>query len=205
MKPGPLLIRRCPFCLHFLRHEWWASGNMIGATLWSDGYANGPMTIRPELLKRCGACRSFLWVWDLPVEHEYRRSRQADWMLPAELLWPDREDLGLALREGQADTPERERWLRTELWYATNHPRRRRPRPPGRFFLHNLQRLQGLTEDPVQKAEMAREQGAFREALELLGDRQEGLAKAIRVRAESGDARVFELREERRAIILAFG
>ncbi len=71
MTPGPTTIRRCQNCNGLLKQRSFASGNSIGATVWTDGEFHARMLPKTTPLIACSHCRAVLWVRDLEEVDSY--------------------------------------------------------------------------------------------------------------------------------------
>lgn len=170
MTLAPPLLVRCPSCPTIFVYEDFASMTTIVEERWSDGWADvTPFNPNDRpLIHRCHRCRRWVWIDDLlhlleiPAEMTARSTPEIDSGAALSL-----EELTEALE--QEWTPERERALRKQLMWLTNHPRRQgeRPNELSRSSMENLERLAELvnpTEEPLLAAEIHRELGDFEAA-----------------------------------------
>jgi hypothetical protein len=67
MMPGPTLIIACPACGASHQRATLASGNTLGARLWTDGKMEAPMLPSLPAVTRCAACARLFWVEDAPL------------------------------------------------------------------------------------------------------------------------------------------
>jgi hypothetical protein len=65
MLPCPNLIYECPYCGNRLKRKSLASGNTLGAKLYSDGKQIAPMLPDFPNLTKCKKCDNIFYVNDL--------------------------------------------------------------------------------------------------------------------------------------------
>ena len=224
MLPGPDYYYRCPSCSTVAYRKSIATGNTFGAVYWSDAKREAPMLPESPALVACPNCNVYLWITSLKPIGEFNRypsfqqilqQRQekqeppVEWRNAPQFRAPDAKDLAQALDAGLADTPERQRHLRVRLWWSLNDRHRGHDEcgehADGTAFRSNLDRLASLLgdspNDTVLRAEIARESGSFRRAVELCDAvittgavaYLKEAADLIRARAIAEDARVFRL------------
>lgn len=123
------------------------------------------------------------------------RTLPASWKRAIEVVPPEQKDLVAALDSGFADTPKRERYLRTQLWWASNDPDRGytgdRPLTPEQA-IENMKRLLALYRElpeanrkTMVEGELLRELGRFEEAAEILEPLTEESPEAAIIRDEA--------------------
>ncbi len=135
------------------------------------------------------------------------RNLPSSWKRAIETVPPAQQDLVAALASGFADTPERERYLRTRLWWAGNDPdrgyTRDSPFTPEQAR-ENMTRLLALyralpEEDrcAMREGELLRELGRFEEAAGILQSLAGARAEAAIIRDEAlrGNHVVCKVRE----------
>jgi hypothetical protein len=175
MTPGPDKILKLPASGSLVRISTILSGNTFGGRFWSDGKREAPMLPDAPWLRRQPLTGEFFWTDECEeiaeVEPSSKGSRYEEVPMAAT---PDLDQLRDALGRGLAGSPEKERYLRTRLWWAMNDPVRagKATAPAGPGFEQNLVQLQTLFDlnDPDQRlmaVEMARERGDFASATEL--------------------------------------
>jgi hypothetical protein len=223
MLPGPDYYHRCPSCSTVAYQKSIATGNTIGAVYWSDAKREAPMLPEFPALVVCPNCNVYLWIKSLKPIGEFNRYpavRQvlrkeekqeppAEWATAPQFRAPDAKNFAQALYAGLADTPELQRYLRLRLWWSLNDRHRRADEGDDvrddATFRSNLDRLATLLDDSANdtllRAEIARESGRFRVAVELCDALVATSAEAylkktselIRARAIAEDVRVFRL------------
>ncbi|WP_042500488.1 hypothetical protein [Thermaerobacter marianensis] len=198
MEPAPDFIIRCPRegCTAHYRVRRYASGNTLGARVWTDGRIAAPMWPEEPEITRCDACGAYFWLDQAPkvavaepIVEDYdaegrRVGRDAgEWDVPDVRFLSPREHLEALASGDLCATPEQERRLRWLLWWADNDRYRQdeplvAARSSGDWLdeeqvRKNRLRLYDLLDErqPVQrlaKAEPARQLGWFAHARELL-------------------------------------
>ena len=174
----------------------------IDLRVWSDGILDAPMHPVGQVLVRCPHCDELLLPQDL------HRAEVTSWggMTPRDDVEGSRpkpvepEDFLSVVKRRISYTEERQ--LRTQYWWAMNHPRRVNPDHPTELSedeKSNLERLLWLTrgesdEDRLTRAEIKRALGDFEGAQEET-DGVEGrdfrvAAARISALASAGDRRV---------------
>jgi len=191
MLPGPTLLKACPHCSRPFLVPTLTSGNTFGAIQYSDGKTVAPMLPEMPRFHLCWDCGKPFWISEAP---ELGRTDELSGELPRDLQTarvPSADEYLEALQKGLARGEEEERTLRLGWWWAVNDPERALraqeappPRPEG--WEVELSRLTGLLnrDDPTHRlflGEMARQQGRFEEAVQLLSESvPEGLQPAAR-------------------------
>ena len=131
------------------------------------------------------------------------------WHSALRIETPDGGDLWTALVEGAADTDERERYLRTRLWWAGNHPLRgytsespmdaHQARNNKARLLELIQSVPAARRQPLIEIELLRETGQFEAAIERLENlvpSDDEMAQLQLERATARDALVFKIESE---------
>lgn len=191
MQPGPTLVVKPTGCTTPLKVPTMGSGNTFGAVFWTDGKCEAPMLEdEPWLRKHPGENRLF-WAgdWELleSLEFDGHFGPGKNWADLPYAETPTEDDYFVALGTGVADSEEKQRYIRTRLWWLGNDPIRMNgvgSLPPR--HIDNLSRLALLLseDDPQQclmKAEAYREMGFFDDAERLLSGRfPQELADAVR-------------------------
>ncbi len=209
MLPGPDRIIACPHCGALARQHSLASGNTIGAILWSDGKQEAPMLPEFPAVTRCRGCGHFYWMEDAGVKGEIPfLAAESDKIPSAWATAPfadslTRDEFIEAFDAGVAHSPEQERYLLVHYWWAVNDPiRQGKQREIGkryrRTFENNMLKLCGtLSEkDPAEriiKAEISRELGYFDQTLRFLKNmpaEYRPMAEKLAELAEKKDCRV---------------
>ena len=205
MTPGPSIIIECPHCSKLLSRSSLGSGNTFGATHWSDGKMDAPMLPDFPEIVRCPKCNAFIWVNDakeIGVYDWFNKSEDDDvpeeWKNAESVIWPESTDFQIAIEQKQADSKERERYLRLQLWWHLNDPIRNGERPTilpheqEELFIENLKQLspllkKGDSSDQIMNAEIARECGEFEKCivcLEAIPEKYTSVCNQIRTFAE---------------------
>jgi hypothetical protein len=185
MEAGPGYLVQCPHCAALSKAARSRGGGGFNATQWTDGFIQGPMWSVDGSLARCWSCRGFFWIDDarnLDIEKK---------PTAPPIKGITKADVRDALAAEITDDPDRLVWLRTQLWWFDNHPRRmnrtRVSNPDA--FRENLEALRELLDldkpdDRIFRAEICRELGEFDRAIELLDhpfdEWQERLASRVR-------------------------
>ncbi len=192
--------RRCPGCGATGMVIQCGSCNTFGAKFYTDGYVQGPMYDEGVSLMRCGDCHNYFW-WDdaaalcediepLACPGSFDEIRDAEWLK--------------ALAAAAWSTPDQERIVRRNAWWASNNQYRNTPDlpfDPDEDTLNNARRLLELTggdeSEVLTRAELLRFLGDFPASLAALAtiDNPNLLQRAatIRVLAECGERRVHEV------------
>ena len=184
---NPVKIIQCPTCEQKYRNGsviyWLEHHNKI----WSDGYRSCDISNELPLITRCDECYSYFWI--APVSNPSGRKSGLVWLSlnpihspgkfsiqPVRKLAPEEFAEVLALKK--FTSPEEERYLRIQLWWAINYPLRNgKPLEisveMAELFEENLETLIYKTpangpENLLTLAEMNRELGQYREALQYL-------------------------------------
>jgi hypothetical protein len=128
MLPGPDEIIRCPSCLGLLRLSTLASGNTLGAELWSDGRLDAPMLPDAPPVALCPCCAAPFWepsaerVGEL---HPWRDGEPpAEWIAAPWSVEPGEMDLYAAARVLANADEHAEREIRVWAWWKSNDPYR---------------------------------------------------------------------------------
>ncbi len=175
MLPGPTTIRQCNECNRPFLERTISSGNTFGATLWTDGRMYAPMLPDQKWLVKCPNCSALLWLDEQHRVGELgdQRTAKSDGRLRHFRSPSSRDYARLLSRETSA--LQKERYIRTRLWWAWNDGRRRffRGAPLKRAARDNLIRLAQLMDESVgsdrlAKAEIMRELARFSEARALI-------------------------------------
>ncbi len=178
MLPAPPIIIECPHCSVEALKSGFASGNTFGAIFWSDGKMEAPMLPEfPEVVK-CSFCKNFYWV-DSAKE---LGTIDFDSKLTPGLSYIDFLDLDEyieLLESGKIKGKRKERYVRTQLWWAFNDMIRYKEATllPEyiSLFNENLALLRSLLnmekdEDRLMTSEIYRESGEFEAAIDILED-----------------------------------
>lgn len=186
MLPGPDNIIECPHCRGLAKISIIVSGNTFGAVRWTDGKMEAPMLPDQTKLTKCNNCDKFYWLEDAAIIGEYDWFNGEDaipeeWKKAQAVQDLDISALVEALDQALGDTPDREKYLRTRLWWALNDLIRQRDHVDvflhhKELFYNNLQAIDVLLQsshdgaDQLIRAEIAREAGDFDKCLELLSN-----------------------------------
>lgn len=172
LTPGPEEFRECPRCRQPYREFTIGSGNTLGSRVWTDGWRDAPMLPDVPPVVRCGGCGDPFWRREAKVVPTPPPGRSKD------TLEARPEDYRRLL-EADGTGSEKEKILRTRLWWRANAERRKAAVPsevvdwsgPDRGNLERLLELQG-ERPPVEvlrRVEILRELGRFEESARLLG------------------------------------
>lgn len=171
-----------------------ASGNTIGAGLWTDGQMDAPMMPKQPAITECEGCGKFYWLYRAREVGEYYYWFELEGRVDpgADPAWKNAPNIGQLseaqyyqmVKERVWTTRNKEKQLRVFAWWRGNdryrdtaddfiekkEPTCKENSPERR---QNMKRLFVLLEeeDPNQcmmKAEVARQLGNFDDALELL-------------------------------------
>jgi hypothetical protein len=183
-RPGPDHFFSCPHCKETLKRSTVSSSNNFGATIWSDGYQDGPMIFRAVKATSCIYCGMPFFIEDAEDRGKYWTLEYLD--EPIEQLPEGYEDAFCvfhaapdALSELKCQTKDRGRlrYLCMQTWHIYNHAHRS-PKVNGEVkspagFDSNLEQLIGLLdddrgEDQLMKSEALRELGKHAECLAAL-------------------------------------
>ena len=180
MLPGSTIVRACPTCAVPVLQHTLMSGNTFGARFWTDGWREAPMLPDQPWLVKCPKCSALFWIDEaqqlaeiepgLRPSQDERRYEDAGDVEP-----PCAEDYHDFIPHVHGDQ-EKERYVRTRAWWASNTKRREHPSsasPITEAERGNLESLLGLIgdEEPgdvIMKAEITRELGRFDECQRLL-------------------------------------
>ncbi len=206
MTPGPTIIRKCSVCSKSIEQHTIGSGNTFGATFWTDGKQEAPMSPDQPWLVRCPHCQAPLWIDELEEigEVEPWGDRRGNFIDAIPYETPS-FDYYVALLEKGIGSPEKERYVRLRLWWAGNDARRTSAKeiPISSREASNLTAFAEMLDeadanDLVMKAEVMRELGRFDDARSLLArsvDRRISQAvKIIKSLVVKGDRYVSEMR-----------
>ncbi len=197
MLPGPNILRICTQCHDLITQATLCSGNSFGARLWTDGFRRAPMLPILPWLVECPHCRTLAWIDELPEKQSDGEANAPHGEAPS----PER--LHELLRKRPLSRTKKT-YLRQQLWWAGNHPRREdtAPLPLSAEEVVNLEALARLLdsedeEQRLQKAEIMRELGRFDDAAALLAfdfdEEFSTVSTRIRERVAARDPRVAEL------------
>jgi hypothetical protein len=210
MTPGPRIIRVCTACAKYIKQFTWASGNTFGARFWTDGKVKGHMFPASQQFVKCPHCSALVWIYELkevdriaPREH----INSADYMFKDACppIMPTMKDTVDFLARAPMDK-EKELYLRVQIWWAGNDPRRESDTPPPLEPLEkeNLRILapllrEGGDREWIMGAETFRERGMFKKAEEWLDEKAfdgfpDRMAGAIRELSRKRIATVQELK-----------
>ncbi len=164
-------IAKCPYCNTEHLYYQAMSGNTIGATFYSDGFASGSMYPDFKQYGKCSSCKKVFKLQN-PTDNNGE-----DEKLPS-LPDPDLYDFIGYLESGEDITADDERYIRTRIWWFFND-RIRRNQPvfsdnaDKAIWKQNILVLISLTdnlspESLLCKAELMRNLGRFRHSRSLL-------------------------------------
>jgi hypothetical protein len=218
LPPIPTLVS-CPKCSKPFKAYDDVSGNTFGATFWSDGWVDAPMMPADKVVIICPHCRESVWRDDCPDGHpDYKPPERQPWEdsghnydEPYNRYWEfeaaDRAGPKRFLRmlRSPIEKPERERYLRTQVWWAANHPYRKEPSQPPAWTgpeKLNMAMLAALLDDTdgrqlITKAEIMRELGRFQLAkslLERVPRKDHRFATFVEELVDKGDSCVREIK-----------
>jgi hypothetical protein len=175
LKFAPDAIRKCPKCAELFRERRIASGNTLGAVMWTDGKLEAPMLPDEPRLVRCRKCQTLIWVKDAQIINaDGRMTRKPEWKGVERPERASESDfLSFAATVGDR---ERERYLRTRAWWLRNDAIRRGESAASSWTndrKQNVERLKLLLDpkNPDQRmtlAEIEREIGNFEASLKIL-------------------------------------
>ena len=217
LPPIPCLVT-CPKCTKPFKVYDSVSGNTFGATFWSDGWVDAPMMPEDKVVIVCPHCREAVWRDDCHDGHpDYKPPERNPWedsgrdydepynrygeFEAAERAGPKRF---LKMLRTPVEAPERERYLRTRVWWNANHTYRKAPSHPPAWTgpdKLNMAMLASLLDETdgrqlVTKAELMRELGCFRQARSLLARvprKDNRFAAGVEELVEKGDSCVREI------------
>ena len=122
MLPGPNYVYKCPKCENLISKGSLASGNTIGAKLYSDGKTIAPMLPQFPNLTKCKKCNHIFWLSknkEIGCYNDFEEKllewRNAD---VAEFLTID--EYFSALELNIAENISEERYIRQRIWWAYN-------------------------------------------------------------------------------------
>lgn len=214
MLPGPDQIVACPHCEGLARHMTLMSGNTIGATTWTDGKQIAPMLPRPPAVVKCHKCNECYWLSDADVVGSLRpfgsdESADPEWKAAPYVEEPSEEEFYQAIEKNLAQNADQEQTLRIFAWWRRNDAFRdhlgsssENEAPLSEAGRKNLEALvpllgTGDDNDKLMQAEVLRELGDFKGALQALGEvasgEYQGVVQQIRSLCESGSTRVTQL------------
>jgi hypothetical protein len=190
MTPGPTIIRKCTACTKPIKQHTIGSGNTFGATFWTDGKREAPMLPDQPWMVICPHCHSPLWIDELETlgEIEPWGEGRGKFKEAIEYGTPTLDDYLTALGK-DADTPEKERYVRLRAWWASNDVRRKTTGdiPLSSLETANLTAFANMfdeadSNDLVMKAEVMRELGRFDVAMALLARSADSdIAQAVEI------------------------
>lgn len=212
LPPIPCLVT-CPKCSKPFKVYDSVSGNTFGATFWSDGWVDALMMPEDKVVVVCPHCRESVWREDCPNGHpDYKPPERNPW----EETSRDYDEPYNRYREFESaktagpkrfakmlrtsiNSPERERYLRTQVWWNANHARRKAPDSPPALTgpeKLNMAMLAALLDETdgrqlITKAEIMRELGCVRQSQLLLAKvprKDNALATCIEELANKGDS-----------------
>ncbi|MCK5070407.1 MAG: hypothetical protein KAR01_07685, partial [Desulfocapsa sp.] len=122
----------------------------------------------PEIV-RCSKCDAFIWVKDakkIGVYDIFNKTRDdkipEEWKKAKFVIRPDISDFEKAIEQKQGTSKEREKYLRTQLWWHLNDSVRTGERstilPPEQedLFIENLNQLSLLLEESDSSGQIMR-------------------------------------------------
>ncbi len=213
LPPIPTLVS-CPKCSQHFTLYTAVSGNTFGATYWTDGWIAAPMLPPDRDVVVCPYCQQPVWAQDCKaVEPARKRNDEYAWMNDEQEHDPYERCKGFevahaadleewkSLLHPLPEDPDRERYLRTRIWWRMNDRRRDSDveTPPDDEEVINMITLAAILiesepSDLVMKAEIMRELGRFRLAAALIRRVRQKTAPVeapfIRELIEKGDVRV---------------
>lgn len=148
------------------------SGNTLGAQYWTDGKCEAPMLPENPLLRKHPTTGELFWTGECeeiaeedPWGEEFKDVPFAE--------TPTLSDYQAAIKAGLAETPKKERYVRTHAWWAANDAVRHGGKSEAAPDVENLNRLLELLDqnEPNQRlmaAEIHRELGDFEHCGNLL-------------------------------------
>lgn len=207
--PGPTIVRKCPKCSGIVLEMTSASGNTIGARLWTDGKFWAPMLPDRPMLAKCPHCAWVFWIEKSDRVGVLRLGDTTNQYSGAKWLDKPTEDDYYALANSGTCGPEEEEYVRVQGFWASNDARRftdttlvAQRSPAARRNLKQLYNLlpESQPDSRVLKAEIAREIGDFDSCLSLLNYQFEKeylkTVSLIRTLAEKRDSIVAEIKLE---------
>lgn len=183
MKPGPDIVLACPQCEAPIVHFTLASGNTIGAQIWTDGKMMAPMLPQLPAITKCKNCAQYFWLHkarklgEIPLWGEGRENIPAKWKVAQQVGELTEAEYLEALGRGLAINRDQEIHLRTEAWRAGNDLTRFSETlesstrdDESSQNLHQLSILldESIPRERIIKAEVMRNLGNFKESLRLL-------------------------------------
>jgi hypothetical protein len=176
LTPGPTVIRQCPGCTNVLREFTIGSGNLFGATWWTDGKQDAPgLPMRPELGK-CPHCGTLFWIAEATklAVISWTEDR-AKWSKVVSVEDPLEKDY-LTAASAKGISEEHELSARKRAWWLANDTIRDRAKRSLNWSgarRENLEKLSALLSDKeecevILKAEIARELEQFEQCTKLL-------------------------------------
>lgn len=180
MIPGPANVLSCPFCGSTKEVMSLASGNTLGATVWSDTRRDYPMLPEVSPIQECPHCHKFYFIEQ--AKHEYSKDPDSEMRSFGEL--GKLTFLQLIEAKKQMDTlslTKMQRWiLNHQIFMAYNDTFRRQPEkvafPPSDdqkelYYKTIDELLDGIDlseEYELFHAELLREIGRFEESKKIL-------------------------------------
>jgi hypothetical protein len=107
-----------------------ASGNTIGARVWTDGKMIAPMLPSLPAVTKCEHCAQFFWInqarkiGEIPLWGPGKENIPADWKDAQRVGDLSEAEYLDALASGAAKNRDQELYLRIEAWRAGNDPQR---------------------------------------------------------------------------------
>lgn len=134
---GPDRVVACPACGAPARVFTLLTSNNFFDTAWTDGYVARPHHWEPPALCRCHRCRRFFWLADAVVLGSIQEGSPPpvvpeEWKNAPRVTGLDLDGLLGAIERGAANTPDRERLLRLQAFWASSHRNRNRRRKKDR-------------------------------------------------------------------------
>lgn len=206
MLPGNSRILTCPFCNGEKEVMSLLSGNTLEATYWSDTKVEAPMNPQVSFVQKCPHCGKY-FLLSSQNENRYGHTITTD------LGTLTYDEMKEALQ--QLDIAENIRqpkgiqlsWRFTLLWVANdNYGRKGKeiPEEDRKLIDHNIKMitLELTDNDQLLQAELLRETGYFKRAIELaeefkqfstLNEVQQYITDNIVSRAKAEDTKVFKI------------
>lgn len=167
-------IKQCPNC--DCEFAAWNVGscNTFGATLYTNGFVDGPMYDESDALLACPECNKYIWWDDIPTRESMRDSQyfREQRSLPNASRVADYEDV---LQEAPWKNEVQEKYLRIKAWrelsvrYCDFTQTIELPPVQEANLLRLLQLLDtNSLDDSIMKADVFRALGRFDECLEQL-------------------------------------
>lgn len=122
-RPGPNYIYECTRCYKLIQNKSNASGNTIGAKIYSDRKVMARMLPSYPVITKCTSCNTYLCLSDMtPIGNCYIGDDdcKASWANAPYAEFLSQVDLKKALESKIARTKSNELRLRMELWWSYN-------------------------------------------------------------------------------------